>query len=84
MKKIDNSKMILVEYHVHDDNHHRVYLLRMPHKQYLKLRNKELAKMNAFYKKERRIKAIKEFVVYVSAMFAFMSILALLLYIRLA
>ncbi len=83
MKKINNSKMILVEYHVHDNNKHRVYMMRMPHKQYLKLRNKELAKMNAFYKRERHIKAIKEFIVYISAMFAFTSIMTLLLYVRL-
>lgn len=82
MKKMNNAAMILVEYHVHNDKQHRIYMMRMPQKEYLKRHKKELAAITAPYKKEKYINAIKEFVGYLCVGSLFFTVLTLTLYIR--
>lgn len=83
MKKSNNSNNVFVEFHIYDGDRSRVRYVNVSSKKYDKLHKKELAAAKAARKRAKRIKAIKEFIIYVSAMFAFTSILALLLYIRL-
>lgn len=83
MKKSNNSNNVLVEFYIYDGERSSVRCVNMSRKKYNKLHKKELAVVKAARKRAKRIKAIKEFVVYISAMFTFTSILTLLLYIRL-
>lgn len=83
MKKSNNSNNVFVEFYIYDGERSSVRCVNMSRKKYDKLHKKELAVVKAARKRAKRIKAIKEFIVYISAMFSFTSIMALLLYIRL-